>query len=54
MAHHPQLTTVPKILETPYVGITDDAKGTIAPYGAEIAMLRAQKFDPEMKTKLRA
>lgn len=54
VVHHPQLTTVPKILETPYVGITDDAKGTIAPYGAEIAMLRAQKFDPEMKTKLRA
>lgn len=54
VAHHPQLTTVPKILETPYVGITDDAKGTIAPYGAEIVMLRAQKFDPEMKTKLRA
>lgn len=54
VAHHPQLTTVPKILETPYVGITDDAKGTIAPYGAEIAMLRAQKFDPEMKIKLRA
>lgn len=54
VAHHPQLTTIPKILETPYVGITDDAKGTIAPYGAEIAMLRAQKFDPEMKTKLRA
>lgn len=54
VAHHPQLITVPKILETPYVGITDDAKGTIAPYGAEIAMLRAQKFDPEMKTKLRA
>lgn len=53
VAHHPQLTTIPKILETPYVGITDDAKGTIAPYGAEIAMLRAQKFDPEMKIKLR-
>lgn len=53
VVHHPQLTTVPKILETPYVGITDDAKGTIAPYGAEIAMLRAQKFDPEMKIKLR-
>lgn len=54
VAHHPQLTTIPKILETPYVGITDDAKGIIAPYGAEIAMLRAQKFDPELKTKLRA
>lgn len=54
VAHHPQLQAIPKILETPYVGVTDDAKGTIAPYGAEIAMLRAQKFDPEMKEKLRA
>lgn len=54
VANHPQLSHVPKILETPYIGITDDVKGTIAPYGAEIAMLRAQKFDPEMKTKLRA
>ncbi|WP_125604444.1 deoxyribonuclease IV [Lapidilactobacillus bayanensis] len=54
VANHPQLKAVPKILETPYIGITDDAKGTISPYGAEIAMLRAQKFDPEMKEKLRA
>ena len=53
VAHHPQLTNVPKILETPYVGVTDDAKGTLSPYGSEIAMLRAQKFDPEMKEKLR-
>src|SRR5699024_6877225 len=54
VAHHPQLTQIPKIMETPYVGLTDDDKGTIAPYAAEIAMLRAQQFDPEMITKLRA
>lgn len=53
VAHHPQLAEIPKILETPYVGVTDDAKGTISPYGAEIAMLRTQTFDPLMKEKLR-
>lgn len=54
VAHHPQLMAVPKIMETPYVGVTDEAKGTIASYAAEIAMLRAQKFDPDMIQKLRA
>lgn len=37
IAHHPLLTNVPKILETPY--INDEA-----PYKKEIAMLRGDKF----------
>lgn len=45
IAHHPQLKDVPKIMETPYVGDS-------APYGLEIAMLKQQAFDPEMKEKL--
>ncbi len=40
VVHHPQLTTVPKILETPYLG--EDK--SIAPYKEEIEMLRSGKF----------
>ncbi|MFC6315054.1 deoxyribonuclease IV [Lapidilactobacillus achengensis] len=54
VAHHPQLTAVPKIMETPYLGVTPEAKGTIAPYAAEIAMVRAGRFDPDMIEQLRA
>ncbi|BAP85711.1 endonuclease IV [Paucilactobacillus hokkaidonensis JCM 18461] len=50
IAHHPQLTEVPKILESPYVKIDDKHK--VAPYGAEIAMLKKQQFDPEFVDKL--
>lgn len=42
IAHCKELENVPKILETPYIG-------DVAPYGAEIAMLRANVFDPQMK-----
>ncbi|GKQ42654.1 putative endonuclease 4 [Companilactobacillus sp. RD055328] len=52
IAHHPQLENVPKIMETPYVKRNDDDKKGIAPYKEEIAMLRANKFDPELKNKL--
>lgn len=47
---HPQLAAVSKILETPYVGL--DKKTAKAPYGAEIAMLKAGKFDPQLREKL--
>lgn len=52
IAHHPQLESVPKIMETPYVKRDEDDKKGIAPYKLEIAMLRDQKFDPELKNKL--
>ncbi|MDO1605469.1 deoxyribonuclease IV [Lactobacillus sp. YT155] len=52
VAHHPQLEEVPKIMETPYVKKDDQDKVGVAPYKAEIAMIRAQKFDPDMKEKL--
>lgn len=42
IAHHPQLSHIPKILETPYVG--KEKKTAQAPYGREIAMLREQQF----------
>ncbi|OOE04958.1 deoxyribonuclease IV [Anoxybacillus kestanbolensis] len=49
IVHHPQLTHVPKILETPYVGEKTSAK---PPYKFEIAMLRAQQFDPNVREKI--
>lgn len=47
---HPQLQHISKILETPYVG--EDKKTAVAPYGAEIAMLKAGDFDRQMREKL--
>lgn len=41
IVHHPQLMDVPKILETPYIGL--DKK--IPPYKQEIEMLRTGNFD---------
>lgn len=45
IVHHPQLMHLPKILETPYVGL--DAKNKKAPYKYEIDMLRKGVFMPE-------
>lgn len=42
IVHHPQLDSIPKILETPFVG--EDKNNKKAPYKFEIAMLREQKF----------
>lgn len=50
IVHHPQLTDIPKILETPFVG--DDKKNKKAPYKYEIAMLRSQQFDEELLDKI--
>lgn len=52
IVHHEQLTALPKILETPYVG--EEKKNKKAPYGYEIAMLREKNFDPELLTKIMA
>ncbi|AUI71271.1 deoxyribonuclease IV [Companilactobacillus alimentarius] len=52
VAHHPQLENIPKIMETPYVKRDENDKKGIAPFKPEIEMLRLNKFDPEMKTKL--
>lgn len=50
IVHHEKLIELPKILETPYVG--EDKKNKKAPYGFEIAMLRAGTFDPELLEKI--
>lgn len=52
IAHHPQLESIPKIMETPYVKKDENDKKGIAPYKAEIKMLREQKFNPDMKINL--
>lgn len=47
VVHHPQLSELPKILETPYVGT--DKKNKKAPYKYEIAMLREGDFQENLK-----
>ena len=51
IVHHPSLTQVPKILETPFVGL--DAKNKTAPYLYEIEMLKSNKFMPDRIDALR-
>ncbi|WP_147532380.1 deoxyribonuclease IV [Bacillus marasmi] len=46
IVHHPQLTDVPKILETPFVG--EDKNNKKAPYKQEIAMLRSKQFNEDL------
>ncbi len=54
IVHFSDFAEVPKILETPYVTASDEAKEkSIAPYGAEIAMLRAGEFEPGLYDILR-
>ncbi|MBP2099211.1 deoxyribonuclease IV [Enterococcus rivorum] len=50
VVHHEKLKELPKILETPYVG--EDKKTSKAPYGYEIAMLKANVFDPNLLEKI--
>ncbi|TQR19526.1 deoxyribonuclease IV [Psychrobacillus vulpis] len=51
IVHHPQLMQLPKILETPFVGV--DAKSKQSPYKEEIEMLRTKTFTPEAIDALR-
>ncbi|WP_165003567.1 MULTISPECIES: deoxyribonuclease IV [unclassified Enterococcus] len=50
IVHDPMFEGVSKILETPYVG--KDKKTAYAPYGKEIAMFKAQAFDPNVFPEL--
>jgi deoxyribonuclease IV len=51
IVHHPQLTHVPKILETPYVG--EDKNNKTAPYKHEIDMLKSKQFDENLLEHIR-
>lgn len=44
IVHHPKFAHIPKILETPFVGL--DPKKKSAPYAFEIEMLKAGEFQP--------
>lgn len=52
IAHHPQLTAVPKIMETPAIG--PDRKHGVNPHGYEVAMLKAQQFNPDLEADVLA
>ncbi|MBS1006198.1 deoxyribonuclease IV [Levilactobacillus brevis] len=51
-AHHPQLTAVPKIMETPVIG--PDRKYGVNPHGYEVAMLKHQQFNPDLEADVLA
>jgi len=50
IVHHQDLAHLPKVLETPYIGL--DPKKKVAPYREEIAMLRSGNFDAEWRLPL--
>jgi deoxyribonuclease-4 len=45
IVHHPDFATIPKILETPFVGT--DPKNKTAPYKFEIEMFKSNSFQPD-------
>ena len=52
--YHPKLDNLPKILETPYIGNTDEDKERLyPPYKYEIDMIRNKKYDEEFRDKIR-
>ncbi len=53
--YNEKLANIPKILETPYIGDTDEDKKRIyPPYKFEIAMIKDKKFNPNMLNDIRA
>lgn len=52
--NNPKLSNIPKILETPYIGETDNDKARIyPPYKFEIEMIRNGKFNSNMMNDIR-
>ena len=52
--YNERLTNVPKILETPYIGDTDDSKERLyPPYKYEIEMIRNKAFDKDLINKIK-
>lgn len=51
IVHHEEFQSIPKILETPFVGA--DPKKKSAPYKFEIEMFKAKSFQPEKIDQLR-
>lgn len=54
IVHHKDFTEVPKILESPYVTVSDDVvQKTLPPYLQEIRMLREGRFHADLITEIR-
>lgn len=52
--YSPRLEGIPKLLETPYIGKTEDSKDRdYPPYKFEIEMIRSKKFNPNLKNDIR-
>lgn len=52
--YNERLDGIPKILETPYIGDTDDSKERLyPPYKFEIEMIKNKKFDADFLNKIR-
>lgn len=52
--YNKKLENIPKILETPFIGETDEDKNKIyPPYKFEIEMIKSNKFDSELLNKIR-
>ncbi len=52
--NHEKLKSVPKILETPYIGLEDDSKERLfPPYKFEIEMIKNKKWDSNLYKKIR-
>ena len=52
--YHDKLKDIPKILETPYIGESDDDKSRIyPPYLFEIEMIKNKEFDKQIFAKIR-
>lgn len=53
--YHEKLESIPKILETPYVGPTNDSKERLyPPYKFEIEMIRSKVWNPNLLEEIRA
>ena len=52
IVHHPQLSHIPKILETPWVPLPEKEKVKVAPYKEEIAMFKAKSYNPNLMTDI--
>jgi len=53
VVHHPLLTAIPKILETPYVDDLEKKDVSYPPYKHEIEMLKKQSFNPQLLDMIR-
>ena len=52
--YHSKLEDIPKILETPYIGNTDDSKERLyPPYKYEIKMIQNKDFNPNFLDDIR-